>query len=58
MTHAATRVDYTTLTGTTAVWRDDDANCCPAGGELWIRLRIGTHATDYLGPIAWGAALV
>jgi hypothetical protein len=34
------RVDYTTLTGTTAVWRDSDANCCPSGGELWFRLRI------------------
>lgn len=34
------RVDYATLTGTTAVWRDADANCCPSGGELWFRLRI------------------
>ena len=34
------RVDYTTLTGTTDVWRDSDANCCPSGGEIWFRLRI------------------
>ena len=34
------RVDYVTLTGTTAVWRDGDGNCCPSGGELWFRLRI------------------
>ena len=34
------RVDYATLTGTTAVWRDADANCCPSGGELWFSLRI------------------
>ncbi|HUS55773.1 MAG TPA: hypothetical protein VMY41_17415 [Thermohalobaculum sp.] len=33
-------VDYTTLTGTTTVWRDTDANCCPSGGELWFRLQI------------------
>ena len=34
------RVDYATLTGTTAVWRDGDANCCPSGGEVWFRLWI------------------
>jgi len=34
------RVDYSTLTGTTAVWRDGDANCCPSGGELWFRLKV------------------
>ena len=34
------RVDYATLTGTTAVWREGDANCCPSGGELWFRLRL------------------
>jgi hypothetical protein len=34
------RIDYTSLTGTTAVWRDGDANCCPSGGELWFRLRV------------------
>lgn len=34
------RVDYATLSGTTPVWRDGDANCCPSGGELWFRLTI------------------
>jgi len=33
-------VDYATLTGNTAVWRDADANCCPSGGGLWFRLRL------------------
>ncbi len=34
------RVDYATLTGTTPVWRENDGNCCPTGGELSFRLRI------------------
>jgi hypothetical protein len=33
-------VDYATLTGSSAVWRDGDANCCPSGGEIWFRLRV------------------
>ena len=33
-------LDYETLTGWTPVWRDDDANCCPTGGTLWMRLDI------------------
>jgi hypothetical protein len=33
-------VDYTTLTGETAVWRSDDANCCPSGGRLRFRLEL------------------
>jgi len=33
-------VDYATLTGTTAVWRDGDANCCPSGGEISFRLKV------------------
>lgn len=34
------RVDYATLTGRSAVWRGDDANCCPSGGEIRFRLRV------------------
>jgi hypothetical protein len=34
------RVDYATLTGSSAVWRDGDANCCPSGGEIRFRLRV------------------
>jgi len=33
-------VDYATLTGTSAVWREGDANCCPSGGEISFRLRV------------------
>jgi len=33
-------VDYATLTGASAVWREGDANCCPSGGEIAFRLRI------------------
>ena len=33
-------VDYATLTGVTAVWREGDANCCPSGGEIAFRLHI------------------
>jgi hypothetical protein len=33
-------VDYATLTGETALWRTDDANCCPSGGRLWFQLQL------------------
>ncbi|HSF96877.1 MAG TPA: hypothetical protein VLA52_17760 [Thermohalobaculum sp.] len=33
-------VDYATLTGSSAVWRDGDANCCPSGGEIRFRLQV------------------
>ncbi len=33
-------VDYATFTGETAVWRPDDANCCPSGGRIWFKLEL------------------
>jgi hypothetical protein len=33
-------LDYATLTGETAVWRAEDANCCPSGGRLSFRLEL------------------
>lgn len=33
-------IDYATLTATTPVWRDGDANCCPTGGTAAIRFAI------------------
>jgi len=33
-------VDYATLSGTTRVWRDNDANCCPSGGEIRFQLGV------------------
>lgn len=32
--------DYKTLTATTSLWRKEDANCCPTGGQATIRLGI------------------
>ena len=38
-------IDYTTLTAEAHVWRRDDANCCPSGGMLWFRLKLGPNRT-------------
>lgn len=50
-------VDYSTLAGTTRVWRDGDANCCPSGGEIRFRLGIAgdppalhVESAEYLPP--------
>ena len=51
------RVDYATLTGSSAVWREGDANCCPSGGEIRFRLRVAgpevrleVEAAEYVAP--------
>jgi hypothetical protein len=41
-------VDYATLTGTAAVWRDSDANCCASGGKLWFRLAITSPEAGFV----------
>ncbi|MEX2648739.1 MAG: hypothetical protein WD673_06970 [Alphaproteobacteria bacterium] len=33
-------VDFATMTATTSLWRPDDANCCPTGGEAELRFAI------------------
>lgn len=32
--------NYDTLTATTALWKDADANCCPTGGRVAVKLRL------------------
>lgn len=51
------RVDYAALTGSSAVWREGDANCCPSGGEISFRLRVAgpephleVAGAEYLAP--------
>lgn len=33
-------VDYSSLTGTSSLWRADDANCCPSGGTVRFTLKL------------------
>lgn len=33
-------VDFAAMTATTSLWRPDDANCCPSGGEAELRFAI------------------
>ncbi|MCZ6763857.1 MAG: hypothetical protein O7C63_02855, partial [Alphaproteobacteria bacterium] len=33
-------IDYETLTGTSAVWTSEDANCCPSGGTIDFQLKL------------------
>lgn len=39
------RLDYTTLTGESAVWRTDDPNCCPSGGRIAFTLQLTASGT-------------
>jgi len=41
------RIDYSTLTGSSPVWRDGDGNCCPSGGEIRFRLRLADPQTGF-----------
>jgi len=41
------RIDYATLTGETAVWRRNDANCCPSGGIVRFKLRLLNPAIGF-----------
>jgi len=40
-------VDYETLSGRSALWRPDDANCCPSGGTLEFFLRFNENRTAF-----------
>jgi hypothetical protein len=36
--------DYRTMTAETGVYREGDANCCPTGGKVLIRLDLANHS--------------
>lgn len=38
-------IDYETLSGRSALWRPEDANCCPSGGTLDFSLRFNDDRT-------------
>ena len=40
-------IDYQTLSGRTALWRPEDANCCPSGGTLEFSLRFNDDLTGF-----------
>lgn len=33
-------IDYASMTGSSALWRPEDANCCPSGGTVEFSLRL------------------
>ena len=45
-TLASYALDYSTLESTMDVYRPDDAECCPKGGELWYRLRLEKDSSN------------
>lgn len=40
-------IDYETLSGRSALWRPEDANCCPTGGTLEFSLRFNDDRTAF-----------
>jgi hypothetical protein len=40
-------IDYETLSGRSALWRPEDANCCPSGGTLEFSLQFNDDRTAF-----------